>query len=106
MMSWFREKMAEAPLIPVTVRERAFAPHCDQRVLHAPKHCQYCDQYPDWQELRRLWGINFTGENVAGKIRCPSEELRSLETINRWPGNQPSLGDREILAHEVNRETT
>jgi hypothetical protein len=36
-------------------------PHCDQRVLHAPGSCQYCDAYPKYQELRVAWGINFTG---------------------------------------------
>jgi hypothetical protein len=36
-------------------------PHCDQRVLHAPGECEYCDQRPDWQALREAWGIAFTG---------------------------------------------
>ena len=37
-------------------------PHCDSRVLHGPEDgCEYCNRHPDWQELRRAWGIAFTG---------------------------------------------
>lgn len=36
-------------------------PHCDARVLHAPGECAYCDEHPDWQKLREVWGIAFTG---------------------------------------------
>lgn len=64
-------------------------PHCDAKVLHAPGKCGFCDVHPDWQELRLLWGVNFTGESVAGKVACPSEWTRSLETIEKWPGNRP-----------------
>jgi hypothetical protein len=38
-------------------------PHCDSRILHAPKSCDTCDMYPHYQELRKSWGINFTGED-------------------------------------------
>ena len=68
---------------------RAMMPHCDSAVLHAPSICEYCDDYPDYQELRRLWGINFTGENDPDKLPCPSEVRRSLDVINRWGGNRP-----------------
>ena len=65
-------------------------PHCDQRVLHAPGECEYCDRLPDWQALREVWGIAFTGhEPQDGQIWCPSELQRTVETINRWPGNRP-----------------
>lgn len=37
-------------------------PHCDQRVLHAPGLCRYCDRHPEWQKLREKWGIAFTGQ--------------------------------------------
>lgn len=37
------------------------APHCDQRVLHAPGECEFCDARPEWQALRQAWGIAFTG---------------------------------------------
>lgn len=63
-------------------------PHCDANVLHAPGKCEYCDAHPDWQELRTLWGINFTGETDPMKHPCPSLRYRSLDTIERWPGNR------------------
>jgi hypothetical protein len=64
-------------------------PHCDARVLHAPGECKYCDLHPDWQELREVWGISFTGHHDPDKMTCPAERHRSLETINRWYGNTP-----------------
>lgn len=36
-------------------------PHCDQRILHAPGECEYCDGHPQWQAIRQAWGIAFTG---------------------------------------------
>jgi len=83
-------------------------PHCDQRVLHAPKDgCVYCNQHPEWQELREAWGIAFTGHsddvveyrdwegNIVQKtlIPCPAEWSRSAETIHRWYGNAPRKED-------------
>lgn len=70
--------------------KRAFAPHCDQSVLHAPGMCGFCDQYPDWQEMRSMWGINYTGKYSEDKVLCPSEHRRPLGKINLWPGNRPS----------------
>jgi hypothetical protein len=70
-------------------------PHCDPRVLHAKNECEYCDKYPEWQELREAWGINFTGhaetktEYGTPCLPCPSEVARSLDHINRWDGNVP-----------------
>lgn len=66
--------------------ERAFAPHCDARILHAPGECWACDLYPDWQELREKWGIAFTGRapltGVAGnQLPCPAD-------FNRPPGSK------------------
>lgn len=74
-------------------------PHCDQRVLHAPGECEFCDKHPAWQALRMAWGIAFTGyEAENGELGCPSEARRPLSIINKWPGNQPSeqSRDREI----------
>lgn len=42
-------------------------PHCDTRVLHAPRECPYCDELPEWQQLRIAWGIAFTGHDPAGE---------------------------------------
>lgn len=67
-------------------------PHCDQSVLHAPGECKYCDQHPDWQALRVVWGIAFTGHPVDGlnKLPCPSDHVRGLGGSNVWPGNRPT----------------
>lgn len=70
-------------------RERAYAPHCDPRILHAPGDCWACDLYPDWQALRVKWGIAFTGHqpevvrqtadsqvipvNVRRELPCPAD---------------------------------
>jgi hypothetical protein len=64
-------------------------PHCDELVLHREGSCEYCDAYPEWQELRALWGINFTGESDPNKIPCPSTHRRSLNSVHAWPGNRP-----------------
>lgn len=66
----------------------AYAPHCDQRVLHAPGECKYCDDRPEWQQARVVWGINFTGHNEKGKLPCPATTERTVETIDKWPGNR------------------
>jgi hypothetical protein len=51
--------------------EIATFPHCDQRILHAPGECAYCDVHADWQELRRGWGIAFTGHAPTALLpRC------------------------------------
>lgn len=66
-------------------------PHCDNKVLHAPGQCEYCDEHPDWQHLRQVWGICFTGEPNPNKIPCPAEQARPLESINKWGGNAPNV---------------
>jgi hypothetical protein len=70
------------------------SPHCDQRILHEPGKCEYCDMHPEWQALRILWGIAFTGgpaQDEYGKPLqpCPAEAARPLEIIERWYGNVP-----------------
>lgn len=67
----------------------AVMPHCDQRVLHAPGECEYCDAYPAWQEARRVWGIAYTGHpiTVAQPLPCPAELARDLSVIEAWGGN-------------------
>ncbi len=67
-------------------------PHCDQSVLHAPGECKYCDSYPEWQALRVVWGIAFTGHNPTesdAKIPCPSDYVRGTGGAHVWYGNQP-----------------
>lgn len=63
--------------------------HCDQKILHAPGKCQFCDHYPEAQRLRDWWGINFTNEHDPGKAPCPSTHSRPDEVRDLWPGNRP-----------------
>lgn len=77
--------------------ERCFAPHCDPRVLHAPGECEHCDVYPDWQALRRQWGIAFTGHSAeltkaGAELPCPADFNRPPGASNQhrsWGKNQP-----------------
>lgn len=71
-------------------RERAYAPHCDPRVLHAPGECKHCDKYPDWQGVRELWVINFTRHRDPEKLVCPAETRRTVGVIELWGGNVPA----------------
>lgn len=65
-------------------------PHCDQSVLHAPMECQFCDGHPDWQQLRLLWGIAFTGHTPeAEQVACPSDHRRGRGGAHVWHGNTP-----------------
>ena len=67
------------------------APHCDQSVLHAPGTCPYCDDRPQWQALRVVWRIAYTGEQPTdGQIACPSDFRRGLGGAHVWPGNTPN----------------
>lgn len=65
-------------------------PHCDASVLHAPGECRWCDARSDWQELRKLWGIAFTGKQPTERqIACPSDFRRGFDGAGRqWPGNR------------------
>ena len=76
-------------------------PHCDQMVLHAPGECEYCDSHPDWQELREVWNINYTGHSDPQKMQCPAEARRPAGIINRWGGNVPTnLEVLEVIQEE------
>jgi hypothetical protein len=62
-------------------------PHCDQRILHAPGECEYCDHRPVWQALRLAWGIAFTGYEPDGtELPDPATYARG-DNINKWGGN-------------------
>lgn len=73
------------------MRERAYAPHCDPSILHSPKSCIYCDEYPDWQQYRILASIAFSDEQPVpdGKSPCPSSWFRSPLLRDLWSGNVP-----------------
>lgn len=72
-------------------------PHCDQRVLHEPGTCEFCDRHPDWQALREAWGIAFTGRAPApGMLPCPADAARpagSPADHRRWGGNKPTSAE-------------
>lgn len=70
-------------------------PHCDGLILHRPTTCSYCDAHPDWQALREVWEINFTGEADPQKAPCPSVKYRPAYQAHRWPGNRPTNVDVE-----------
>ena len=72
--------------------ERAHAPHCDPSILHAPGKCDACDQYPDWQQMRDVQQINFTGSHDTGKAPCPSVYFRRASDRDQWSGNLPWKG--------------
>lgn len=64
-------------------------PHCDQRVLHAPSECQYCDAFPERQALRQAWGICFTGYEPEGaELPCPADFARPGGLCEKWSGNK------------------
>lgn len=84
-------------------------PHCDPCVLHKPTDCEYCDRHPDWQALRIVYGINFTGEQDPKKAPCPAEARRSTMTIHQWHGNRPTNAEVRLEANtryerELNEE--
>jgi hypothetical protein len=65
-------------------------PHCDQRILHAPGECEFCDHHPESQALRRDWGICFTGYTPDGtELPCPADHARG-EKHTAWAGNKAS----------------
>lgn len=82
------------------MEHRAKHPHCDPRVLHAPKSCSACDLYPERQELRVTWQIAFTGEepkplaepswaSEGAVLPCPADLIRGKNHAV-WAGNRPS----------------
>lgn len=69
---------------------RAYAPHCDSSVLHAPGQCAYCDHYPDWQAYRQVARIAFTGQDPKDdEVACPSDQRRGPAGAHVWRGNRP-----------------
>lgn len=71
------------------IRVLGTIPHCDPRILHAPGECEFCDTHPDWQALRQVWGIAFTGyEPGETELPCPAMYARP-EMFERWGGNLP-----------------
>lgn len=65
-------------------------PHCDERVLHSPGECIYCDMYPDAQQSRIARKVNFTGQSKPGFGPCPADAARGLGNAHMWHGNRPT----------------
>lgn len=66
------------------------APHCDQRVLHAPGKCSVCDEYaPAAQAARKYRKVSFTGESALDCTPCPADFARGLGAAHVWHGNRP-----------------
>lgn len=74
-------------------------PHCDARILHAPGECEFCDECPEWQELRKVWMVAFTGhepttsDHAGTQVPCPADFNRpaySASDHSRWGGNVAS----------------
>lgn len=69
-------------------------PHCDERILHAPGECEYCDRHENWQMLRQVWKIAFTGHSPEhGETACPADLAVLFEErgdYNEWGGNRAS----------------
>ena len=64
-------------------------PHCDQRILHQPGECEFCDHHAEWQELRLGWGIAFTGHAPrAAQKNFHTNELPCPADYNRPPGSR------------------
>jgi hypothetical protein len=69
-------------------------PHCDPKILHAPGECEYCDEHNDWQHLRELWGIAFTGyepDESKKELPDPATFVRGFANCNSWWGNKAKL---------------
>lgn len=77
-------------------------PHCDELCLHMPQICTICDDFPELQQARIDNRVNFTGEFSPNKQPCPSTMRRSLQTINRWPGNRPVAPERTQKSDAAN----
>lgn len=83
-------------------------PHCDSRILHAPfDDCKYCNDRPEWQNLRKAWGIAFTGHDPEkGQMPCPADAARPAGAENdhrRWRGNVATSAEpvKETFASNV-----
>lgn len=78
------------PISPDAFNALGQFPHCDALVLHRKGECEYCDAHPEWQALREVWSINFTGENDPDKAPCPSARYRPAYQVHQWGGNRPT----------------
>jgi hypothetical protein len=81
-------------------------PHCDIRILHSPGECEHCDNHKDWQMLRQVWGIAFTGWTPDEKeLPCPADHARG-DVHTLWRGNQARKKGYDIIDTEEKKEPT
>jgi hypothetical protein len=69
------------------IEEREIVVHCDNRVLHSPGVCVYCDKYPEAQAFRKGLHMKFTDELEPDEAILPGQE-RTRASADRWGGNQ------------------
>lgn len=92
------EVARQAYMRAVTLDGQTF-PHCDSRILHARGKCDYCDQRPEWHEIRNALGLAFT-ESATDRdhpYMCPAEAAvlaGERGELNAWPGNRPEVHPR------------
>ena len=71
-------------------------PHCDQRILHAPGECKFCDEHSEWQALRIAWDIAFTNYEPEGtELPCPANYARG-DKCSLWFGNAAKPKSRQV----------
>ncbi len=81
-------------------------PHCDQRVLHRPGECEFCDMHPDWQSERTRKDVNFTGSTIDTHP-CPADEARGLAGAHVWGGNTPKkAGDKSSWVEDYSSDVS
>lgn len=88
---------------------QAASPHCDQRILHAPGECKYCDEFGDWQHYRQAFGIAFTGHPDPKLTPCPADDARppgSPSDHTRWAGNRPAFAPEFVASELLEQELT
>lgn len=68
--------------------ERAYAPHCNSQVLHVPGVCEFCDEYPDWQQARILAKTEFSPTDLPWAGNRPEGYS--------WPNEIPYEADHSV----------
>lgn len=62
-------------------------PHCDERVLHSPGTCRFCDMTPELQQYREMCGLPYTDFLQAKDALLPGE-TRTRASAEAWGGNK------------------
>lgn len=69
------------------VAEGNLYPHCDNRVLHSPGVCDFCDKADTLQQYRRMLGLKYTDELQANDALLPGQD-RTRASADAWGGNR------------------